>query len=303
MSSSQRTFPRHALCFALAIILGLSALVIIVPLMRSRTVATPDPLTVSDKTYAGKAIKTQEEDLTSTDKAKELQIDWNAWHKVNPDLAGWLTIPSLKLSLPIVQARRDDPSYYLNHDVYGNENLYGCPFIDSDCADEGLNSRHAIIMGHSLTDGSMFTPLLSYADETFAREHSKVLIYTPKKTHMYTIRRASIVAGNEMTKSSAFESEEAFSNWLFDEDARALYTLDTAPAICGISLVTCSYFKDPTNERFVLFCTPQQEALSSPAQAQPASSTTAQCTLAHNQPSGLMRLPDTGPAVWKPATG
>lgn len=298
MRSSHYTLCKHIICFGLALLLGISAMVIMVPLMRSKTMATPDPLAVSDTPYT-EVIPSTKKSHSDTSAEKENYIDWNAWVKTNSDIAGWLTIPTLKLSLPIVQARQTTPLFYLDHDVYGNENIYGCPFIDADCADEGLAARHVIIMGHSLTDGSIFTPLLKYADEAFAEKHSEIRIYTPKNVLTYTVRRASIVPGDTMAKSSAFECEDAFSKWLFEEDARALYTLNTAPATCGLSLVTCSYFKDPANERFVLFCTPKQEDVSLSAQSisEPHSPTLGE--LPRNQPSGLIKLPDTGPAVWK----
>lgn len=290
MSTRYSIFCKRFICFGLALILGLASLVIIVPLVRAKTIATPDPLAVSDRAYAGKSEQPQE-NPSNTKAAKEDRIDWNAWHTINPDLVGWLSIPSLKFSLPLVQARRDNPTYYLDHDIYGNENIYGCPYVDVDCAEEGLDSRHVIIMGHSLTDGSMFSPLLSYTDETFAQQHREVILYTPKKTTVYQVRRASIVSGDAKAKYSNFDSEDAFFNWLVQEDNRALYTLDNTPAHHGISLVTCSYFKDPTNERFVLFCT-SQEKPEVPPTTTPA--------LPQQQPSGLLKLPDTGPAIMKP---
>lgn len=293
MSLMQHNHWKQLACFSLALLLGIAALVLITPLIRAKSVATPDPLTISDKAFAEKDHGA-EKNSTQPKRAKESLIDWKAWQKINPDLIGWLTIPSLELSLPLVQAHQNDPDYYLDHDVYGNENIYGCPYLDADCIQDGLDSRNAIILGHSLTDGSMFTPLLDYVDESFAQSHREVIVYTPKKTTTYQVRRASIVLGDDLTKCSSFDSEESYFQWLFQEDGRALYTLDTAPATQGISLVTCSYFENPHNERFIIFCTPKAER-----STHPTNQAAMELPEYSSPGSGVIKLPETGPAIMK----
>lgn len=293
MSLMQHNHWKQLACFSLALLLGLAALVLITPLIRAKSVATPDPLTISDKAFAEKDHGA-EKNSTQPKRAKESLIDWKAWQKINPDLIGWLTIPSLELSLPLVQAHQNDPDYYLDHDVHGNENIYGCPYLDADCIQDGLDSRNAIILGHSLTDGSMFTPLLDYVDESFAQSHREVIVYTPKKTTTYQVRRASIVLGDDLTKCSSFDSEESYFQWLFQEDSRALYTLDTAPATQGISLVTCSYFENPHNERFIIFCTPKAER-----STRPTNQASMELPEYSSPGSGVIKLPETEPAIMK----
>ena len=44
-------------------------------------------------------------------------IDWDYWTHVNPDVVAWIEVPGTAISQPVVQASRDDPTYYLTHDV------------------------------------------------------------------------------------------------------------------------------------------------------------------------------------------
>lgn len=59
----------------------------------------------------------------------------------------------------MVQAHADSPTWYLSHDVYGNWNIYGCPYLDADCEEEGFGSQVAYVFAHHMDDGSMFAPL------------------------------------------------------------------------------------------------------------------------------------------------
>ena len=75
-------------------------------------------------------------------------VDWAYWQGVNPDVIGWITVPGTTINSPIVQAPTDDPDFYLSHDVYGNYNIYGAIYLDAECAEAGLDSRNAVILGH-----------------------------------------------------------------------------------------------------------------------------------------------------------
>ena len=88
-------------------------------------------------------------------------VDWEYWQDVNPDVIGWVTVPGTPIDYPIVQAHADAPTWYLSHDVYGNWNIYGCPYLDADCEEEGFDSRVAYVFAHHMDDGSMFAPLAS----------------------------------------------------------------------------------------------------------------------------------------------
>ena len=97
-------------------------------------------------------------------------VDWAYWQGVNPDVIGWITVPGTTINSPIVQAPTDSPDFYLSHDVYGNYNIYGAIYLDAECAEAGLNSRNAVILGHHSgnLDAAPFGVIQEYVDKSFA---------------------------------------------------------------------------------------------------------------------------------------
>lgn len=94
-------------------------------------------------------------EAADTDDAAYPEIDWAYWRGVNPDVVAWITIPDTPVDFPVAYAPKKCPDYYLEHDVYGNFNYFGCIFADPVCPD-GLDSRNCILYGHNMSwDDSM----------------------------------------------------------------------------------------------------------------------------------------------------
>ncbi len=83
-------------------------------------------------------------------------VDWDYWLSVNPDIVAWVSVPGTEIDYPVVQASADDPTFYLDHDVYHGWNPYGCPYLDAGCAERGIDSPLALMFAHHMNDGSMF---------------------------------------------------------------------------------------------------------------------------------------------------
>lgn len=182
-------------------------------------------------------------------------VDWGYWQDVNPDVIGWITVPGTTINSPIVQAPKDNPEYYLKHDVYGNYNPIGTIYLDADCED-GLLSRNAVIMGHhygSDVEASPFIVIADYKDEDFASGHATIYLQTPEWRKTYEVRFAQIVNGLENNKFTSFDSDEAFQTWYDGARTDAAMVLDsqTEPQSV-ISLVSCSYNIWVANERTVV---------------------------------------------------
>jgi sortase B len=142
-------------------------------------------------------------------------IDWDYWHSVNPDIVGWITIPGSSIDHPVVQARPDDPTHYLDYDIYGNRNLYGCLYID---AESGITQQNAIIFGHNMggIDDGMFTVLTNYLDASYLEEHVEVIIQTPERMFRLKVRAADVVNPYGFTKEIAFSDVEALRKFYLD---------------------------------------------------------------------------------------
>lgn len=188
----------------------------------------------------------------------DLMIDWADWRRVNPDIVGWIAIPGTGVSQPIVAATADDPDYYLDHDVYGNWNPYGAVYLDAGCRKGLLNSRNAVVYGHHMHDGSMFSEIAGYADLAWAREHQKVMVLVPGQRLEYRVRFAGIVDNAALPKQTAFADRASFEAWYAAGLANASAVLDASERpLRTLSLVTCSYrrFDD---ERTVAMCSLEQ---------------------------------------------
>ena len=85
-----------------------------------------------------------------------LVIDHAALKKAQPNYKGWLYVPCLEISYPVVQGPDND--YYLHHTFEETENVAGCIFIDHEC-NADLSSYNTFIYGHNMKNGSMFGSL------------------------------------------------------------------------------------------------------------------------------------------------
>lgn len=173
------------------------------------------------------------------------EVDWDYWRSVNPDVIGWVTVPGTDVDQPIVQAHSDDPQYYLTHDVYRKRNVYGVPYLDAECEGGLLSSPNAVVLGHHMSDGSVFAGLARYStDAGFARENARVLIQTPDEKRVLNVRFASIVNAEETNKRTTFLDDTDHLTWYKGELAGASTVLDSTGAVPSRGLVclcTCSY--------------------------------------------------------------
>lgn len=197
---------------------------------------------------------------TQTDGNGFPEVDWEYWQGVNPDVIGWITVPGTDIDSPIVQARPDDPDYYLSHDVYRNYNPRGAVYLDAECAEMGLASRNAVILGHHYgigDDVSGFGHIKRYSDKGYAADHALVLIQTPGSKMAYGVRFAQIVKGWEPVKRTSFKGEEDYRAWYGSCRSEAAMVLDaeTEPEQT-VSLVSCSYNYWSWNERTVVVSSP-----------------------------------------------
>lgn len=182
-------------------------------------------------------------------------IDWEYWSSINPDVIGWITIPGTSVNYPIVQARPDNPSYYLSHDVYGNWNYYGCPYLDATCEDSGFASMNSVIYGHNIGYGSnlMFADVAKYSEYEYAIQHDEILLQSTDTKYRLRVKSSEVVAGWQQVKKTQFEEYNEYQNWLLDRQLNSLIVLEPVSLkLNTFSLVTCSYnqFND---ERTIIY--------------------------------------------------
>ena len=81
--------------------------------------------------------------------------------ELNPDIAGWITMPGTVIDYPVVQGKDND--YYLHHTIYGEEDKNGTLFIHYlNPLSPEYESRVVILFGHHMRSGIMFEDLMQF---------------------------------------------------------------------------------------------------------------------------------------------
>jgi sortase B len=77
-------------------------------------------------------------------------IDWTSLTAANGEVAGWLVVEGTTISLPVVAEKSSCPTWWLSHDLWGNVNSMGWPYLDARCATSTSSATSA-----TTADGSV----------------------------------------------------------------------------------------------------------------------------------------------------
>lgn len=160
----------------------------------------------------------------------------------NPDCVGWLSIPGTSIDFPVMQ----NGDFYLKHDFDGNYTDYGLPFLDERCDLD--SSDNFIIYGHHMNDGSMFSGLLNYVDESHCEAHPKIILETADGVETYQVAAVIRAAGSyALGDWSIFDqiniSADDFNTLVENLRERRFYDTGREPVFGDklLTLVTCEY--------------------------------------------------------------
>ena len=120
-----------------------------------------------------------------TDEIREsFGISWENLRKINSQTVAWITVPGADISYPVVQAADDE--YYLKHNFRGEEDLFGCIFLEHDIK-KNFTDSHSILYGHNIEGNMMFANLNRYEQPEFLKKCPEIEITTPKRKFLYKI--------------------------------------------------------------------------------------------------------------------
>ncbi len=174
----------------------------------------------------------------------------------NPDFWGWLTVEGTIIDYPVMHTP-DDPEHYLRRAFDGTHSSSGVPFLDGACFD---GCGNYIIYGHHMSNGTMFAPVLDYADPEYWKAHPTLRLDTPEALGTYEVVAAfysKVFRQNETGVFRYYQYTDLTDPAVFDDYVTqvrqaALYDTGVTPAYGDqlLTLITCSYHvKDG---RFVL---------------------------------------------------
>lgn len=210
------------------VIFGIAILAILVLLLIMAT-----PYIEAERQYEGVTTESAEESSL---------IDWDYWLAVNPDIIGWIVVPGTIIDYPIVQASKDDPTFYLTHDVYREYNIYGCPYVDAGC--DGLEDLTPIIYGHHMINGTMFSNFANMTDPVYAEDHNTVYIHTPNNnTNVLEVAGARVINAASEEKVMQLDNKRAMRTYFVEQLAKCpmkrVEITESADQV--FTFVTCSY--------------------------------------------------------------
>ena len=141
-------------------------------------------------------------------------IDFEALWEINPSIYAWIYIPNTDIDLPILQSEPDEyDSYYLHRNIYKEYEYKGSIYT------QRLNSKDftdpvTVIYGHNMLNGTMFSNLDKFYDQTFFDENAYFYIYTPGHILTYEIVSAHQYDKRHILKSFDFSNEDVFQKYL-----------------------------------------------------------------------------------------
>lgn len=172
--------------------------------------------------------------------------------KRNQDVIGYLEIPDTTISYPVMQSK-DNPDFYLNHDIDKNYSFYGTPYLSAYCDLE--KSDNLIIYGHNINGGKMFGALTQYRDENFYKKHKNIL-FTTKDKKKYKIFSVISVNKNDFPywKCVMAQDESDYDTFINKAKQYSIYDIDITPKY-GEKILTLSTCDNSRGDdyRFVVF--------------------------------------------------
>lgn len=121
--------------------------------------------------------KTEEKTIVKKYDIDKIQADYN-----NEDIIAYINIPNV-LETPI--AKGVDNDYYLNHDLYKNDDYRGTVEMDFR---NTTTDKKILIYGHSGEEQELpFLQLNKYIEEQFYRDNPYIYLYTKEDERKYKI--------------------------------------------------------------------------------------------------------------------
>lgn len=206
---------------------------------------------VSKPSSDPKTKQLSQSDEIKTDSEKYISgVDFTALQNINSDIVGWLRIEGCEIDYPLVQGT--DNGYYLKHLFNRAYNNSGCLFLDYRNAVSFSDSNN-VVFGHHMKNGTMFSSLMKYKDQSFYDEYPSFYLFTPQTDYTVEIFAGYVANLQDDAWKIEFEDKNEFGEWLNERINSSMIRCDIQPTTEDtiLTLSTCSY--EFNNARFVLF--------------------------------------------------
>ena len=177
-----------------------------------------------------------------------IAIDFDALLDRNKDVIGWLYCPDTVINYPVVQGKNNDR--YLRKDLDGKYLVSGTLFADYRNGELNEDANY-IIYGHNMKNGTMFSSLAKYKQQSYYNQHPIMYYLTPDGNYKLELFAGLVVKRDDKIYLPN-QSEEEFTELI--EKYRAKSTFKTNVELeysdTIVTLSTCSYEFD--NARYIV---------------------------------------------------
>lgn len=159
----------------------------------------------------------------------------------NDDIVGFIDIPDVGISYPILQGPDND--FYLRRGINKEYDIAGSIFIDMNNKPD-FNDDNTVIYGHHLEINSMFTPLDQYRKQDFAQNHTTIYLATKDELREYQIFSAYGIPADYAYRTLYFTNRDdvvPYFNQLRSNSEVELPSVSFTPDSQIITLSTCQY--------------------------------------------------------------
>lgn len=180
--------------------------------------------------------------------AAPITVDFTSLLEQNSDIVGWIYCPDTPINYPVVQA--EDNDRYLRRDLNGKYLVSGTVFVDYRNGAIGEDANY-IVYGHNMKDGSMFSSLAKYKEQSYHDEHPILYYLTPNGDYKIELY-AGIVVKRDALIYVPNPDEAEFTEFLRNAKDKSTFKSDVEMTENDtlITLSTCSY--EYNNARYIV---------------------------------------------------
>ena len=180
--------------------------------------------------------------------AAPITVDFGSLLEQNSDIVGWIYCQDTPINYPVVQAEDNDK--YLRRDLNEKYLVSGTVFVDCRNGAIGEDANY-IVYGHNMKDGSMFSSLAKYKEQSYYDEHPVLYYLTPSGDYKIELY-AGIVVKRDALIYVPNPDEAELAEFLRNAKDKSTFKSDVEIAENDtlITLSTCSYEFD--NARYIV---------------------------------------------------
>ncbi|MGG4468263.1 class B sortase [Paenibacillus alvei] len=195
-----------------------------------------------------KPNQTSDESLQPT----SIRSSFDPLLEINEDMVGWITVDDTKINYPILHS--SDNEFYLTRNYKKEETRAGSIFLDYRNDKKLENNKNTIIYGHRMKDGTMFSGLKKYLNESFFEKHKKIhldSLYEGYELEVFSVYQTTTDFYYIETEFSADSEYLDFVDLLQE---KSLYDteMEFSPEDRIVTLSTCDYAIDSLEGRLVV---------------------------------------------------